>query len=154
METLERIGFGSDHALEIFGRLAKGLFEQREEQLVLAVEVLVEASQRLLRLIEDLLDGEVGRPLLVDQRERGIQESLDALLGARPGRVQAAGNRPPAPGRHVRVIGSFVRHSWNPLYQERTVSGPSRENVSSGHTFTRRCRRGRPSSRSARPASS
>src|SRR5262249_56436229 len=51
--------------------------------------VLVEAAQRLLRTVDDLLDREVGRALLVDQLEGGIHESLDALLGTRARRVQA-----------------------------------------------------------------
>jgi hypothetical protein len=51
------------------------------EELVLAVEVLVEATQRLLRAVDDLLDREVGGSLLVDQRECRIQVRLDALLG-------------------------------------------------------------------------
>ncbi len=36
-------------------------FEEGEQQLVLAVEVLVEAPQRLLGAVDDLLDGELDR---------------------------------------------------------------------------------------------
>ena len=42
-KPLERLGFGLDGLAEVLDRLADGLLEQREQQLVLAVEVLVEA---------------------------------------------------------------------------------------------------------------
>src|SRR5262249_5974686 len=63
----------------------------------LAVEVLVEAAQRLLRPLDDLLDRELGRALLVDQLEGRVEKALDALFGPRPRRVEAAGDRPLAP---------------------------------------------------------
>src|SRR5213075_204905 len=78
---------------EVVGRFVHGLFEQREEELVLAVEVLVERAQRLLRPIDDLLDRELGGALLVDERKRGVEKTLHALLGARAGRVQTPGDR-------------------------------------------------------------
>ena len=81
-KSLERLGLGLHGRAEILERLADALLEEREEQLVLALEVLVEPSQRLLRAIDDLLDRELGRAPLVDQRERRIQESLNALLRA------------------------------------------------------------------------
>jgi hypothetical protein len=73
---------GVYHVLQVVDRLANGLLEQRKEQLVLAVEVLVEAAQGLLRPVDDLLDREVGAALLVDQLEGRIEVPLDALLGA------------------------------------------------------------------------
>ena len=73
--------FGIDHVFQVVDRLANGLLEQRKEQLVLAVEVLVEATQ-LLRPVDDLLDREVGGALLVDQLEGRIEVSLGALLSA------------------------------------------------------------------------
>ena len=102
-EPLERIGLRVDGRADVVVRLADGLLEQGEHELVLAVEVLVEAAQRLLRAVDDLLDRELGRALLVDQLERGVEEALHALLGAGAGRVEAAGNRAFAPGRLVRV---------------------------------------------------
>ena len=86
----ERVGLGVDHLVQVVDGLGDGLLEQREQQLVLAVEVLVEAAQRLLRPFDDLLDRELGRALLVDQLERGVDEPLRPLLGAGAGRAQAA----------------------------------------------------------------
>ena len=83
---------------EILERLADGLLEEREEQLVLAIEVLVEPSQRLLRAIDDLLDRELGRAPLVYQRETRIQDSLNALLRAGARGAQALRDRAPTPG--------------------------------------------------------
>ncbi len=42
---------------------------------------VVEPAQRLLRPLDDLLDGEVGGVLLVHERERGVEEALHPLLG-------------------------------------------------------------------------
>src|SRR4029077_6970924 len=116
-----------DDTSEVVGRLADGLLEEGEEQLILAVEVLVEPAQRLLRPVDDLLDRELGRPLIVDELERRVEEALDALLGPRACRVQAARDRPLPPGRFVGVGDLDLRH----------LSYPP-------------CRHGRPSSRSAR----
>ena len=101
----ERVGLRLDDRAEVVGRLADRLLEQREQQLVLAVEVLVEAAQRLLRPVDHLLDRELGRALLVDELERGVEEPLDALLGPRPGGVQAARDRPLAPRGLGHVLG-------------------------------------------------
>jgi hypothetical protein len=43
-QSLEGIGYRNDDVPEVVGGFANGLFEQREEQLVLAVEVLVEPA--------------------------------------------------------------------------------------------------------------
>src|SRR5262245_18673274 len=98
-EPLERPGFRLDGLVAVLDRLADDLLEQREQQLVLAVEVLVEPSQRLLRAVDDLLDRELARPLLVDELERRVQESLDTPFGARARCAEAArdGSLPPAP---------------------------------------------------------
>ena len=119
-------GLDSTTACEVVGRLADRLLEQREEQLVLAVEVLVEAAQRLLRPVDDLLDRELGRALLVDQLERGVEEALDALLGAGAGGVQAAGDGPLAPGRRVRVLlgGVDVGHLRKPAFTSDSLPAP------------------------------
>jgi hypothetical protein len=89
-KALDRLGLGFDGLADVLDRLPDGFLEEREQQLVLAVEVLVEPSQRLLRAVDDLLDRELGGALGIDQLERGIQESLDTLLGARAGGAQAA----------------------------------------------------------------
>ena len=103
-QSLERLGLGLHGRAEILERLADALLEEREEQLVLAVEVLVEPSQRLLRAIDDLLDRELGRAPLVDQRERRIQESLDALLRAGARGAQALRDRALTPTGSVPVL--------------------------------------------------
>ncbi len=96
-QAVDRLRLGVDDAPEVVGRLPDRLLEQGEQQLGLAVEVLVEPAERLLRPVDDLLDRELGRALLVDERERGIEKALDAALGARAGRVQAARDRTLAP---------------------------------------------------------
>jgi hypothetical protein len=53
----QRLGLGGQRLAQILDRLADVLLQQREQQLVLAVEVLVEASQGLLGSVDDLLDG-------------------------------------------------------------------------------------------------
>src|SRR5262249_40221081 len=113
-QALERLGRGFHGRAQIVERLAYALLEEREEQLVLAVEVLVETAQRLLRVIDDFLDRELGRPPLVDQRERRIHEALHALLGAAARRAQALRDRAMTPTGSVsllRLIGS--RHGSN-----------------------------------------
>jgi hypothetical protein len=45
------------------------------------IELQVEASQRLTRAVDDLLDSEVGTALLDDDRLRGVEESLNPLTG-------------------------------------------------------------------------
>ena len=134
VEAFERLGLGLDDGLQVVGRFADRLLEQREQQLVLAVEVLVEAAQRLLRPVDDLLDRELGRALLVDQRERGVEEPLDALLGAGAGRVQAARYGPLAPGGLVASSGTRLLSCQEIcLSLQETVSVPSRENgISAG----------------------
>ena len=102
-EPAERIGLRGDGSADVVAGLADGLLEQREHQLVLAVEVLVEAAQRLLRPVDDLLDREVGRAPLVDQLERGVEEALHPLLGPGSGRVHT-----PRDTARSRQAGSFV----------------------------------------------
>ena len=85
MEALHWLGLRLDRLADVVGRLANGLLEQGEQQLVFPVEVLIEGAQRLLRTVNDLLDREVSRALLVDEREGSVEECLDPLLGARAG---------------------------------------------------------------------
>ena len=85
MEALHWLGLRLDRLADVVGRLANGLLEQRQEKLILAIEMLVEGAQRLLGAVDDLLDREVSRALLVDEREGSVEECLDPLLGARAG---------------------------------------------------------------------
>ena len=124
-QPLERFGFGLDGLAEVLERLADDLLEQREQQLVLAVEVLVEPAQRLLRAIDDLLDRELGRALLVDQAERRVHQPLDALLGARARSAQAARDRPLTPTRRIaflRVVG--FRHGRIRVLSPASLASP------------------------------
>jgi hypothetical protein len=77
------------------------VLEQRQQQLVLAVEVLVEAAQRLAGDVDDLLHGEVGRALVGDDRLRGVEEPLDPLLGPELRRPRRPLDRPLLPRRLV-----------------------------------------------------
>ena len=141
--------FVSTTPAEVVGRLADRLLEQREQQLVLAVEVLVEAAQRLLRAVDDLLDRELGRALLVDQLERGVEEPLHALLGPRAGRVQAARDRTLAPPASSAPRRTPISAISEPAF---TSNAPYQRDRFARLRVRRACRRGRPSSRSARPA--
>src|SRR5262245_11867314 len=110
-QARERLGLGLYGRTEILERLANALLEEREEQLVLAFEVLVEPAQGLLRAIDDLLDRELARAPFVDQRERRIQEALDALFGARARGLQTLRHRPVTPARRVSAFHLVhVRH--------------------------------------------
>jgi hypothetical protein len=46
---------------------AQRVFEKRQQQLVLSVELEVETPQRLTRPVDDFLNGEVGAPLFDDE---------------------------------------------------------------------------------------
>ena len=59
---------------DLLRRAAQRVFEEGQQQFVLAVELQVEASQRLPRAVNDFLDGEVRAALLDDDGLRGIQE--------------------------------------------------------------------------------
>ena len=85
LESDERIVLRRDDLVEVFGGRADGLLEQREQQLVLAGEVLVEAPQGLAGAFDDLLDGELllARP---------------ASSARGPRRGSAARASPPGPG--------------------------------------------------------
>src|SRR5262249_31152135 len=86
---------------------------------------LVEASQRLLRAIDDLLNRELGRAALVDQRERRIQQPLNALLGAGARRAQAFRDCALTPTGSVLVV-HFIgsRHWMSPLLRHRFLPSP------------------------------
>jgi len=72
---------------------------------VLAVEVLIEATQRLLRAVDDLLDREVRRPPLRDELLRRVQEALHTLLGAQLRRAGGSLDGALAPGGFGRGFG-------------------------------------------------
>ena len=113
----ERIGLGVDGAADVVDGFAHRLLEQGQDELVLAVEVLVETAQRLLRALDDLLDREIGRAVLVDELEGRVEDALHPFLGARAGRVEAASDRvlaPPGRGR--------LRHSTPPFLPRRVAA--------------------------------
>jgi hypothetical protein len=64
---------------DLVGRSAQRVFEQRQQQFMLAVELQVEASQRLPRAVYHLLHGEVGAAFFDDDGLRRVQEALNAL---------------------------------------------------------------------------
>ena len=78
---------------DLVGRPAQRVFEQCEQQLVFAVELQVEAPQRLAGAVHDLLDGEVGGALFDDDGLRCVEEALNAL-----GRTQFRGLDGPLDG--------------------------------------------------------
>ncbi len=107
LQAVERITVDRD-LLDPGDRLAHLLLEQREEQLVLAVEVLVEAAQRLLRPVDDLLHRELGRPLLGDDLAGGVQELLDPDRRSLPSGTGRSFDRTIAPDRvAVRIVIGF-----------------------------------------------
>ena len=93
-----------DRGADVVARLADGLLEQREHQLVLAVEVLVEAAERLLRPVDDLLDRELGRsPSRRSARTRRRGSAAPAVRPATGRRSRCARRRARArPARSCR----------------------------------------------------
>jgi hypothetical protein len=90
VEPLERIALAGDLVPQVLGRGPYRLLEQRQEQLMFAAEVLVEASERLARPIDDLLDREVLPRSGVEQLDGGVEEALHPGLGPQPGGIQRA----------------------------------------------------------------
>ena len=82
LEFVERVGGTVGGGAQLFGDAAQRVLEEGEQQFVFAVELQVEAAQRLPGAIDDLLYREVRRALLGDDRLRGIEEALNAFLGA------------------------------------------------------------------------
>jgi hypothetical protein len=83
-----RVGLVGDDLAQVLGRRADRLLEQRQQQLVLAVEVLVEAAKRLPGPFHHLLDGEFPTRGAVHQLLGGVEEALHAALGPFPGRPE------------------------------------------------------------------
>ena len=96
VQALERVVLAGDLAHAGGRRRADRLLEQRQQQLVLAPEVLVEAAQRLAGALDDLLHGEVLARAGVHQLNGGVEEALDAALGPDAGQSPTSGP-PPAP---------------------------------------------------------
>ena len=83
MQAVKRLLLILDASSQLVRRRAHGLLEQGEQELLLPAEVLVEAPQRLARLLDDVLDREVLAGLAVAEKvESGVDEALDAVLGA------------------------------------------------------------------------
>jgi hypothetical protein len=100
VEALERVVLARDVLLEVLRGRADRLLEEREQELVLAGEVLVEAAQRLAGLLDDLLHRELLGVGVHHQVERGIEEPLHPLLRALPRGIERPGHRhlPPRAG--------------------------------------------------------
>ena len=79
LEPLERIGVAFGGGTDLVGGPAQRVFEKREQQLVLAVKLQVEAPQRLAGAVHDLLDGKVCAALFDDDGLRRVEETLNAL---------------------------------------------------------------------------
>ena len=85
-------------------RLGHDLVDQREQQLVLRREVLVEGPQRGLRTLDDLEHGEVGATGFAKDRERGAHEATFAGFGFCADRFGGS----PARLRHGNDVTGFV----------------------------------------------
>ncbi len=110
MQPLERTFLLGDLLLETVRRRPDRLVEEREQQLVLPGEVLVEAAQRLPGAVHDLLDGELLAGLgVAEEFEPGIEEALHPALAPDPSRVERAGHRQ-VPATQRRVGGG--RRGW------------------------------------------
>src|ERR1700722_14601423 len=129
LQSLERIRMTLGGRADLFGGPAQGVFEKSEQELMLAVELQVEAPQRLAGPVHDLLDGEVGSALFDDDGLGGVQETLNALCGSQlccldrpfdrallPGRLFAwAGHRVPEyVQRNENIIELYRRTSCKP----------------------------------------
>jgi hypothetical protein len=79
---------GCDLVTEMVGRPPHRLFEQGQQELVLAAEVLVEAAERLAGALDDLLHGEILARTGVQQLNGRVEETLHATFGADASRVQ------------------------------------------------------------------
>ena len=130
LQTVERIAVDG-HPLHPGDRLAHLLFEQGEQELVLAVEVLVEAAQRLLRAVDHLLHGELGRALLADDLAGRVQELLHPHGRALTCRAGRALDGTIAPDGVVRfriieclgvAIGGRVRHTTRLIGSEMVIA--------------------------------
>jgi hypothetical protein len=75
-------GAKSVNSADLVGGPAQRVLEQGEQELVLPVELQVEAPQRLAGAVHDLLDGEVRAALFDDDRLRRVEEPLNALRRA------------------------------------------------------------------------
>ncbi len=110
-------GAGAGGGGDLVGGAAQGVFEQGEQEFVLAVEVLVERAQGLAGAVDDFLDGEVGGAFFGDDGLGGVQEPLDALFGAQLRRPGRAFHRPLLPGRLITRRGHnhihVLRHVYN-----------------------------------------
>ena len=118
LQPLDRLVLVVGGGANLVGRSGQGVFEQREQQLVLAVKLQVEASQRLPRAVDDLLHGEVRAALFDDDRLCGVKESLNALSGPELGGLDRSLDRALLPGGFFAGAG-----------HRRLRCGPSGENM-------------------------
>ena len=80
-ETAHRVA--QQHGLSGLASMEETLERSDALSIVTPTVTHFDIAQRLLRAVDDLLDRELRRPLLVDQGEGRVQQSLHALLGAR-----------------------------------------------------------------------
>ena len=134
VQPLERVGLRRQHLVEMHDRRTDGVLEEREEQLVLAVEILVEAAQRLAGALDDLLDREV--VAVLHEVECRVEEALDPGLGPCPRRVEDARDGEVAAGRAVgRLLGQQAHlDPRTPFCHMKTGCTRSRERDSIGST--------------------
>src|SRR5882757_3693763 len=97
-EAFEGVFLARRRGTDLLGRAAQRILEQGEQELVLTVELQVEASQRLARPVDDLLDREVGAALLDDDRLCRVKETLNALSGPELRCLDRSLNRALLPG--------------------------------------------------------
>src|SRR5207248_6414252 len=124
VEPIERLLLVLDPIPELVRGRADGLLEQRQQQLLLPAEVLVEAPQRLSRLLDHVLDGEVlPWRAVAQQLEGGVDEALHAALGPHSCGVERPRYSllPPAGGGRFgcRLVGG---HVGNPTAPEKRTS--------------------------------
>src|ERR1700738_4475582 len=99
LQSLERIRMTFGGRPDLFGGPAQGVFEKSEQELMLAIELQVEAPQRLAGPVHDLLDGEVSSALFDDDGLGGVQEPLNALRWPQLWLLDRPFDRPLLPGR-------------------------------------------------------
>src|SRR5580704_17786078 len=91
VQSLKRSALLGQLVLEALGGGADRFVEERQQQLVLAGEVLVEAAQRLPGAVYDLLDGEVTARLGAGQElEAGVEEALHPAFAPDASRVEGS----------------------------------------------------------------
>jgi hypothetical protein len=127
-QGVHRVTVSAGGGVDLAGRPAQGVFVEREQELMLAVEVLVEAAQRQAGPFHDVMDGEVHGRLLGDDGRGRVEEPLDPLLGPQLGRPGGPFDRALLPVRFSGVPG-FSRFNSQRVHVLRHWCNPSCETV-------------------------